>query len=82
MRVGFWITDNKELYDELYLNKEEIENDFGSELIWDRLDHKKASVVCTYIKGLDFKKQGNYPELMQIIIDTVLKLRTAIKPFL
>ena len=79
VRVGFWIGDNKELFDNLYQNRETIENDFGNELVWDRLDNKKASFVCTYIKGLDFKKQDNYPDLMQQIIDTVIKLRDVIK---
>ena len=82
VRVGFWIGDNKDLYDDLYQNKAEIESEFGSELVWDRLDNKKASLVCTYIKGLDFKKQDNYPELMQEIIDTVVKLREVIKKYL
>lgn len=82
IRVGFWVDDNKDLYDELYSNKKEIENDFGSELVWYRLDNKKASLVCTYIKGLDFAKQDNYPELMQQIIDNVVKLRTVIKKYL
>ena len=82
VRVGFWIGDNKELFDNLYQNREAVERDFGNELVWDRLDNKKASLVCTYIKGLDFKKQDNYPDLMQQIIDTVVKLRDVIKKHL
>lgn len=82
VRVGFWIGDNKELFDSLYQNREAIESDFGNELVWDRLDNKKASFVCTYIKGLDFRKQDNYPDLMQQIIDTVVKLRDVIKKHL
>lgn len=74
--MGFWIYDNKELFDTLYEQKDEIEAEFGSELRWDRLEGKKASLFCTYIKGLDFKKQDNYPELMQEIIDTVVRLRS------
>ena len=82
IRVSVWIPDDKELFDSLYENKDVIDNEFGSKLTWDRLDDKKASYVCTYIKGLDFKKQDNYPELMQQIIDAVVKLRTVMKPYL
>ena len=82
VRVGFWIPDNKDMYDSLFEKKDMIEEDFGSELVWDRLDGKKASLVCTYIKGLDFKKQDNYPELMQQIIDTVVKLRDVIQQYI
>lgn len=45
VRVGFWIGDNKELFDSLYQNREAIESDFGNDLVWDRLDNKKASFV-------------------------------------
>ena len=40
----------------------------GLNLIWDRKDGKKASAVFTYIKGLNFKKQDNYPGLMKEIV--------------
>ncbi len=82
VRIGLWISDNKELFDELHNKKDEIEDAFGSELVWDRLDNKKASIICTYLKNLDFKKQDNYPELMQEIIDTVVKLRDVMKKYI
>ena len=82
VRVGFLIGDNKDLFDDLYKNREAIESDFGGGLEWDRMDDKKVSSICTYIKGLDFAKQDNYPELMELIIDTVVKLRTVIKKYL
>lgn len=65
-----------------YNTNPEIEEEFGSKLVWDRLDGKKASLFCTYIKGLDFKKQDNYPELMQQIIDYVVSLRDVLKKHL
>lgn len=82
IRVGLWIPDNKELYDSLYENKEAIEGKTKLSLIWDRLDDKKASIVCTYIDNLDFNKQDNYSELMNMIIDYVLELRTILKPYI
>ena len=75
IRVSLWISDNKDLYDSLALRKEEIEDALGLGLEWKRLDNKKASYISTYIKGLDFKKQDNYPYLMEQIIDRVLKMR-------
>lgn len=77
IRVGFWITDNKELFDSLYLKKDIIESELGFALTWDRLNGKKSSLACTYIKGLDFKEQDNYPQLMNDTIDLVVKMRTA-----
>ena len=41
--VEVYINDNKELFDSLYSNKDEIEKKLGLELIWDRLNGKKSS---------------------------------------
>jgi hypothetical protein len=82
IRVGVWVTDNKELFDKFYANKDQIETDCGCKLKWNRLDNKKASLACTYIQGLDFENTDNYPELMNKAIDLVLALRKAFVPFL
>ena len=70
------------LYDKFYANKELIEQVAGIRFTWDRLDNKKASLVCTYIKGLDFNNQTNYPDLMQEAIDKVLLFKRVFTPYL
>ena len=82
IRIGVWIPDDKDLYDHLYSHKDEIEKAFGDKLEWDRLENRKASLFCHYILGLDFKKQDNYPELMEQSIQEVVCLRQSVKPFL
>ena len=82
IRVGFRIGDNKELFDALLQKKEEIEATMGFSLEWNRLDNKKASYISTYIKGLDFKKQDNYPMLMEQIIGLVLKMRNVFPKYM
>ncbi len=82
IRVGVWIADSKELFDQFYAHKDEIEASCGFELYWDRLDNKKASLACTYIQGLDFDNQDNYPELINNAIDLVLTLKKAFVVFL
>ncbi len=82
IRVGLWIADNKELFDMFYNHKPEIEEAFGGPLEWDRLEGKKASVFFMSIPGLDFNNQDNYPELIESVIDKVVNLRNAVKPFL
>ena len=82
IRVSLWINGNKELYDSLALRKDEIEALLGFGLEWNRLDSKKASYISAYIKGLDFKKQDNYPQLMEQIIDLVVKMRKVFPQFL
>lgn len=59
IRVGMWIDDNKDLFDEWLTHKDEIEATAGIKYDWDRLDNKKAAVICTSIKGLDYNKQDS-----------------------
>ena len=82
IRVSVWITDNKELFDKFYINREQIETSCGFKLNWNRLDSKKASFACTYIQGLDFDNHENYPELMNKSIDLALTMRKTFVPFL
>lgn len=82
IRVSLWINDNKDNFDALFQRKDEIETALGFGLEWNRLDNKKASYICTYIKGLDFKKQDNYPMLMEQIVDLVLKMRNVFPKYM
>lgn len=82
IRVGFWIWDNKNLFDTLIQEKAKIEEQLGFELVWDRLEGKKTSGAYTIIKGLDFKEQDNYPDLMNKIIDLIIKMRAVFPKFL
>ena len=75
IRIGLWIGDSKELFDKLYMEKDAIESELGFALDWDRLDDKKASVICYCFDGLDFKNKENYPELMNKAIDYVVLFR-------
>lgn len=82
IRVSLWVSDNKELFDALFMRRDEIEAALGFGLVWNRLDNKKASYISAYIKGLDFKKQDNYPDLMEQIIDMVVKMKKTFPGFI
>ena len=82
IRVGMWIDDNKEMFDFFFEHKDEIEEAAGCQYEWDRLDGKKAAIICTYIPGLNYNQQYNYPELMNKIIDLVIAMRSAFTPFI
>lgn len=82
IRVGLWITNNKDIFDSLFAKKEEIENQLSFILEWDRKEDANASSINTYIEGLDFDKNDNYKELMNKVIDTVLEFKKVIKKYL
>jgi len=81
--VGLWISNNKELFDNLFNKKEEIENEVGYKLKWDRKeDNQKASSITTYISGLNFDDHSNYEELMNGIIEKVNKIIKDFKKYI
>lgn len=77
--VELYIPNNKSLYDKLYEERDEIEKELDFSLDWNRLDNKKASRIKYYISGLNFEDHSNYPELMNKVLDTVLKMRSVLK---
>lgn len=79
--VEVYINDKKELFDRLYSFKSAIEEKLGFEMVWDRLDNKKASRIKYQIPGLDFDDHSNYDELMNHVIDIAVKVRDVFSPY-
>ena len=80
--VELYISNNKDLYDTLFEQKELIEQEVGFDLDWQRLDTKKASRIVHRIPGLDFDNHENYPQLMDEIIEKVKTLRDVFKKYI
>ena len=79
--VELYITDNKELFDRLYEQKDNIEHELGFALDWRRLNNSKASRILYHIKGLNFDDHSNYDELMNKTIDLVVLMRNVFKRY-
>lgn len=74
--------ENKTLFDALALHKAKIEQTFGEQLLWERMDDKKSSRVSHYKAGLNYFNQEEWPEIISFLIEYVNKLEKAVKPFL
>jgi hypothetical protein len=79
--VELYINDDKELYDSLFDNKDEIENKLGLQLDWQRLDDKKASRILYRIPGLNFDDHSNYDALMNEMIDKASLFASVFKKY-
>ena len=77
--VEFYINNNKVLFDRLFEQKDEIEQQLGFPVVWDRLDNKKASRIKYTIDGLNFDDHSNYETLMNTSIDAAVKMRDVFK---
>lgn len=80
--LELYINDDKDLFDKLFHEKEQIEEELGFKLIWDRLDNGKASRIKYNIQGLNFNDHSNYDELMNKAIDNAVKLKNVFKKHL
>ena len=82
VRVNMWIPDDKNLFDMFLSHKEAVELAIGEKLIWDRMDAKKGSRICTYIDGFSFSKPENYSAVSNRMIDKLVLFRKAFKPLI
>lgn len=80
--IELYIGDKKELFDDLYAHKDEIEAETGLAFDWQRLDNKKASRILHKIDGLNFDDHSNYPELMDETIKKVVIMREVFKEYI
>lgn len=80
--VELYINNNKELFDKLFNNKDEIENALGFAMIWTRLNNKKASRIKYYINDFNFDNHDNYPDLMNEIIDKAIIMRKVFSKYI
>ncbi|WP_163937572.1 DUF4268 domain-containing protein [Paraferrimonas sp. SM1919] len=85
-RVEFYMSkssseENKQIFDYLYEHKAEIEQRFGSELEWQRLEDKKACRV-QFQQEFDGYNKDNWPEIIAWLVEHIERLEKAFKPAL
>jgi hypothetical protein len=72
------IEENKLVFDNLYLHKNNIENIFGNSLIWERLDNQKTSRI-SFGKLFDCFNRDNWPAIIDWLIESTIKFENAFK---
>ena len=68
--------ENKWIFDRLERKQQEIEERFGAELQWQRLDDKKASRICCSHPYDGFNKE-NWPAIIEWLCEHIIKLEEA-----
>ncbi len=72
---------NKQIFDKLFSNKEEIEQIFGDSLDWQRLDEKRGSrIAYMAVRGKGLKDKEQWNEIQEKMIDAMVRLEKALKP--
>lgn len=65
---------NKLIFDALYVDKEQIESEFGAVFDWRRLDDKRASRIVHKISTGSLRQQETWDELQSQMIEAMIKL--------
>ena len=71
--------ENKRVFDFLIQRKEEIENDFGGALEWERLTGKKASRIKFEQKGLNYFDSNDWPTMISFMQENAVKMESAFR---
>jgi len=77
------VAENKDIYDRLHRNKDDIEKAFGGPLSWQRLDDKQGCRICyTVADGGYRSEESKWPAIQDAMIDAMGRLEKAVAPHL
>ncbi|MEP6850598.1 MAG: DUF4268 domain-containing protein [Acidobacteriota bacterium] len=75
--------ENKNIFDQLSANKDEIESAFGEPLRWERLEGKRACRIAYLQTGGGYRSpEEMWPTLLDGIIHAMDRLERALRPFI
>ena len=74
--------ENKKVFDQLFLQKTEIEKLLGVELLWDRIDNKNASRISFQLENVNIENKDDWDKMILFFIEYSVKFEQCFKPFL
>lgn len=74
--------ENKKVFDQLLLQKTEIEKLLGVELYWDRIDNKNASRISFQLENVNIENKDDWDKMILFFIEYSVKFEQCFKPLL
>jgi hypothetical protein len=71
--------ENKFIFDELTNFKEQIENEFGDSLIWERLDERKGCIIRYRQDDVSIFNEEDWPKMIEFLVDAMIRLEQAFR---
>tara|TARA_S200000501_G_scaffold371372_1_gene414324 strand:+ start:70 stop:1014 length:945 start_codon:yes stop_codon:yes gene_type:complete len=73
--------DNTELFEQLYINKKEIESKFKNKLIWDKLENRRACRVSFVIEGGYKSNNDEWESITKKLVDHMISFSEIVYPY-
>ena len=74
--------ENKRIFDKIHNNQNEIRNLIGQEMIWERLDNRRASRVAIYTSGHIMADQKDLQNLIIWIRKQIIPFYKSLSPLI
>lgn len=72
---------NKSIFDKLYKHRHEVEQSFGGELEWQRLEGKRACRIRKVIEDGGLANEDRWPEIQGEMVDTMIRFEKFLRPY-
>lgn len=69
---------NKSIYDAFYVNKTQIEKEFGDDITWERKNSKKMSAITVYLNDVGITDDTAWDEAISFMVDKMPPFEKAI----
>jgi len=69
------VSKNKRIFDDLHKSKQQIESDFGEQLIWERLDDRKSSRIAKIVANKGLANLDDWCVVQDKMVDAMIRLQ-------
>ena len=74
--------ENKSIFDYFYKNKSDIENAFGDNLLWERLDDKKMSRIAYKLENVSVFNKDDWEPMMEFLSTNMIKFDKVLRKYI
>jgi len=71
--------ENEAIFEELYNQKETIEDSFGSELSWEKLENKRACRIAKHIEIGGYSDEEKWDRIIEELVEIMINLEKALR---
>ncbi len=74
--------ENKSIFNELFVHKDEIESVFGDSLKWERLDNRRACRISKKFENGGYRDEDKWLDIHKNMVDAMCRFEKSLKPYI